>query len=93
MSKILTITASEKRFYELKDAFRGMERILLQAKDQIPTIVQNDKEVSTDDLVEFINNYQQTRNKLRDEFEAMMAALDTSYKRIILEIKKENDML
>jgi len=55
--------------------------------------VQNDKEVSTDDLVEFINNYQQTRNKLRDEFEAMMAALDTSYKRIILEIKKENDML
>ena len=53
------IKADEKLFDDIKEILRQMELFL-------PTIVQNDMEITQDEYIDFFDNYEKYINKLDD---------------------------
>lgn len=88
--KMITVSADEKVFNEYKRLFREFQRELDIFSDRVTTLVQNDMELEKEDIVNFIDEYQSQRELLRGNFTAMMAKVDQLTKKVMTNIREEN---
>ena len=87
---MITVSADEKVFNEYKRLFREFQRELDIFSDRVTTLVQNDMELEKEDIVNFIDEYQSQRELLRGNFTAMMAKVDQLTKKVMTNIREEN---
>lgn len=91
MSKMLKVELGPEMFEKIVKVFKKHENTVDNAKWRIAGIAQNDMELSPDDIVNFINEYQECKDQLQKSFNDMMKNLNLTVKEVIKQIKEDNE--